>query len=87
MGVKESPLQGEHIFTLTRRLRNKTDEMNTIELKENWDGQKDKLKKKFGYLIDNYLMFEEGKKEVILRKLQIKLGKTKAEVLKIIADL
>lgn len=61
--------------------------MNTIELKENWDDQKDKLKKKFGYLIDNYLMFEEGKKEVILRKLQIKLGKTKAEVLKIIADL
>lgn len=61
--------------------------MNTIELKETLDDQKDKLKKKFGYLVDNYLMFEEDKKEVILRKLQIKLGKTKAEVLKIIADL
>lgn len=80
-------MQSEHIFTLTRRLRNKTDEMNTIELKETLDDQKDKLKKKFGYLVDNYLMFEEDKKEVILRKLQIKLGKTKAEVLKIIADL
>jgi len=61
--------------------------MKPIELEGNWNEQKLKLKRKFGYLIDNYLMFEEGKKEVILRKLQIKLGKTKAEVLKIIADL
>lgn len=82
-----SPLQSEHIFTLTRRLRQKPDEMKPIELEGNWNEQKLKLKRKFGYLIDNYLMFEEGKKEVILRKLQIKLGKTKAEVLKIIADL
>lgn len=61
--------------------------MDTLELKGNWIEKKDKLKKKFGYLIDNYLTFEEGKKEEILRKLTVKLGKTKAEVLKIIAEL
>lgn len=80
-------MQHEHIFRFTRRLREKPYEMKPFELNENWDEQKVKLKRKFGYLIDNYLMFEEGKKEVILRKLQIKLGKTKAEVLKIISDL
>jgi len=61
--------------------------MNTIEVKGNWNEQKGKLKRKFGYLTDNDLLFEEGKKEEMLGKLQIKLGKTKDELIKIIAAL
>jgi uncharacterized protein YjbJ (UPF0337 family) len=61
--------------------------MNTIEAKGNWNEQKGKLKKKFGYLTDNDLMFEEGRKEEMLGKLQIKLGKTKDELAKLIAAL
>jgi len=61
--------------------------MNTIEAKGNWNEQKGKLKRKFGYLTDNDLLFEEGKKEEMLGKLQIKLGKTKDELIKIIAAL
>ncbi len=61
--------------------------MNTTELKGNWNEQKGKLKKKFAVLTDNDLMFEEGKKEEMLGKLQIKLGKTKEELHKIIAAL
>ena len=38
-------------------------------------------------LTDNDLMFEEGKKDEMLGKLQIKLGKTKEELDKIIAGL
>ena len=60
---------------------------NTTELKGNWNEQKGKLKKKFAVLTDNDLMFEEGKKEEMLGKLQIKLGKTKEELHKIIAAL
>ena len=45
------------------------------------------LKQKFAILTDNDLMFEEGKKEEMFGKLQIKLGKTKEELHKIIAAL
>jgi uncharacterized protein YjbJ (UPF0337 family) len=61
--------------------------MNTTEAKGNWNEQKGKLKQKFATLTDNDLMFEEGKKEEMLGKLQIKLGKTKEELHKIIAEL
>lgn len=61
--------------------------MNTTEMKGNWDAQKGKLKQKFANLTDNDLMFAEGKKEEMLGKLQIKLGKTKEELRKIIAEL
>jgi uncharacterized protein YjbJ (UPF0337 family) len=61
--------------------------MNTTEITGNWNEQKGKLKKKFGYLTDNDLMFEDGKKEEMLGKLQIKLGKTKEELRKLVESL
>jgi uncharacterized protein YjbJ (UPF0337 family) len=61
--------------------------MNTKEVKGNWDEQKGKLKQKFAILTDNDLMFGVGKKEEMLGKIQVKLGKTKEELLKIIASL
>ena len=61
--------------------------MNTTEVKGNWNEQKGKLKQKFAALLDNDLMFEDGKKEEMFGKLQIKLGKTKEELLKIIGSL
>ena len=61
--------------------------MNTTEIKGNWNEQKAKLKKKFAVLTDNDLMFEEGKKEEMMGKLQIKLGKSKEELHKIIGKL
>jgi len=54
--------------------------MNTTEVKGNWNEQKGKLKQKFAILTDDDLMFEEGKKDEMLGKLQIKLGKTKDEL-------
>ncbi len=61
--------------------------MNTTELKGNWNEQKGKLKQKFAELTDNDLMFEEGKKEEMLGRIQIKLGKTKEELHSIISGL
>jgi uncharacterized protein YjbJ (UPF0337 family) len=61
--------------------------MNTTEAKGNWNEQKGKLKQKFATLTDNDLMFAEGKKEEMLGKLQIKLGKTKEELHTILAGL
>ena len=61
--------------------------MNTTELKGNWNEQKAKLKKKFAMLTDNDLMFRDGKKEEMLAGLQVKLGKTKEELHKLIESL
>ena len=61
--------------------------MNTTELKENWEQQKGKLKQELASLIEDDFLFPEGKKEEILGKLQIKLGKTKEELHKINSEL
>jgi uncharacterized protein YjbJ (UPF0337 family) len=61
--------------------------MNTTELKGNWDEQKGKLKQKFAQLTDDDLLFAEGKKDEMLGRLQVKLGKTKDDLFKILSDL
>jgi uncharacterized protein YjbJ (UPF0337 family) len=66
---------------------NNYNKMNTFELKGTWEEQKGKLKQRFAVLTDNDLLFAEGKKEEMLGRLQKKLGKTKAELLTIIAAL
>jgi uncharacterized protein YjbJ (UPF0337 family) len=61
--------------------------MNKTEVKGNWNEQKGKLKQRFATLTDNDLMYEEGKKDEMFGKLQIKLGKSKEEFQKIMAGL
>ena len=59
--------------------------MNTIEENRGWEKQKSELIQKFAILTDNDLIFEEGEKEEMFKKLRIRLGKTKEELKKIIA--
>jgi len=61
--------------------------MNTQKVKINWNEQKGKLKQKFAILTNNDEMLLEGKKDEILGRLQVELGKTKEELEKIIAKL
>ena len=61
--------------------------MNKELIKGNWNEQKGKLKMKYATLTDDDLMYVEGKKDEMLGKIQIKLGKTKDELDKIIAEL
>ena len=61
--------------------------MNKTEVKGTWNEQKGKLKQKFAMLTDNDLMFEEGKKDEMLGRLQITLGKSKEELMKIISEI
>ena len=60
---------------------------NVTELKGNWNETKGKLKQKFAILTDDDLLFAEGKKDEMLGKLQIKLGKTKEQLHEITAAL
>lgn len=61
--------------------------MNTTTLKGKWNELKGKLKQQYAELTDDDLMYEEGKDDELYGRLQTKLGKTKDEVTKIIADL
>lgn len=61
--------------------------MNLTELKGNWNETKGKLKQKFAILSDSDLLLVEGKQEELMGSLQIKLGKTKEEMHKIISEL
>ena len=61
--------------------------MNKEAVKGLWDKQKGKLKQVFANLTDDDLLFVEGKKDEMMGKLQIKLGKSKEELHKIIQGL
>ncbi|MDP3928623.1 MAG: CsbD family protein [Bacteroidota bacterium] len=58
---------------------------NLTELKGNWKETKGKLKQQFATLTDDDLLFEEGKQDELVGRLQVKLGKTKEEIHKIIS--
>jgi len=59
--------------------------MNTTDENRGWDKQKSELIHKFAILTDNDLIFKEGEKGEMFKKLRLRLGKTKAELKKIIA--
>lgn len=62
--------------------------MKTLnELTGNWNETKGILKQKFAMLTDNDLLLIEGKQDEMLGRIQLKLGKTKAEVQKLISEL
>ncbi|MGO4904014.1 hypothetical protein [Flavobacterium sp. W20_MBD1_R3] len=61
--------------------------MNNSEQSGKWEDQKKQLKEKFAALNESDLLFAKDKKEEMISKLQIKLGKTREEILKIIDSL
>ncbi len=61
--------------------------MNLTEAKGKWNEQKGKLMQHFANLTDDDLLFEEGKEEELMGRIQAKLGKSKEELKKILAEL
>ena len=55
--------------------------MNSTQLKGNWNVVKGKLKQQYAQLTDDDLVFVEGKEEELFGRLQVKLGKSKQEIL------
>lgn len=60
---------------------------NLTELLGDWSVTKGKLKQKFAMLTDHDMLLIQGKQEEMVGRLQIRLGKSKAEILKLIAEL
>ena len=61
--------------------------INKTQIEGSWNETKGKLKQKFASLTDSDVLLEEGKKEEMLGRLQLKLGKTKEEIQKLISEL
>ncbi len=54
--------------------------MNTLQLKGTWKEVKGKLKQKYAQLTDDDLMFDEGKEDEMIGRIQKRLGKSKEEI-------
>ncbi len=60
--------------------------MNTTSVKGNWKEISGKLKQRYANLTDDDVLFAEGKEEELLGRLEKKLGKSKEELRKVIAQ-
>ena len=61
--------------------------MNEQTIKGNWNELKGKIKQKYGELTDVDLTYAEGKEDEMWGRIQQKVGKTKDEIRKEVADL
>ncbi len=61
--------------------------MTKLEMKGSWNETKGKLKQKYADLTDDDLLFEEGKEDELLGRLQHKVGQTKEQIRDSIAKL
>jgi uncharacterized protein YjbJ (UPF0337 family) len=60
---------------------------NLTEMNGNWKEIKGKLKQKYAQLTDDDLLFLEGKQDELFGRLQTKLGRSREEIRRIIAEL
>lgn len=60
--------------------------MNVQEIKCRWNEVRAKLKQKYDMLTDDDLTFSFGKEGELIFRLQQKLGKSKADIMKIIGE-
>ena len=58
-----------------------------MKLKGNWNEIKGKMKQKYASLTDDDLMYDEGKDDELLGRIQKKIGQSKDEVFKWIESL
>ncbi|MEO6721676.1 MAG: CsbD family protein [Ferruginibacter sp.] len=58
-----------------------------LNLKGNWDEVKGKAKQQYADLTDDDLLYEEGKDDELVGRLQKKIGKTKDQVIEWIQSL
>jgi uncharacterized protein YjbJ (UPF0337 family) len=61
--------------------------MTKLEVQGRWNEVKGKLKQKYGQLTDDDLLFEEGKEEELLGRIQKRTGESKEAIREFIAGL
>jgi len=63
------------------------DMMDRLRIKGNWNELKGRIKQKWGDLTDDDLMYEEGKDDELIGKIQKKTGRTQEEIIDYINSL
>lgn len=61
--------------------------MDILMIKGRWNEIKEKLREMFADLSDTDLFYEQGKDDRLIGQIQIKLGKTRDEVISLIRSL
>ncbi len=61
--------------------------MEKLKLEGNWNTIKGKLKQKYSVLTDDDLLYEEGKEEELIGRLQKRLDKGREEIEKMLTNL
>ena len=61
--------------------------MTKLELKGRWNEIKGKAKQKWAQLTDDDLLFEEGKEDEVIGRIQTRTGETKESIRDFIANL
>ncbi len=56
--------------------------MDKLQIKGGWNELKGKIKKAYGDLTDDDLIYEEGQDDILLGKLQQKTGKSRDDLVK-----
>lgn len=54
--------------------------MDKLRIKGNWNELKGRVKQEWADLTDDDLLYEEGKEDELLGRIQIKTGKTRDEI-------
>ena len=60
--------------------------MDKLELINRWNDVKEKLKRRYQMLTDEDLMFRLGREGELIIRLQRKLGKSRADVMRMIGE-
>lgn len=63
-----------------------TEVLTTMDIRNRWNEVKLSLKKRYSTLTDDDLVLYLGKESDLIHRLQYKLGKSKADVLRIIGE-
>jgi len=64
----------------TRRLLKKLSIMDKLRIKGNWNELKGRAKQEWANLTDDDLLYEKGKEDELLGRIQSKTGKTRDEI-------
>ena len=63
-------------------MENSISSSTNLKIKGNWNELKGKVKQQYANLTDDDLLYQEGKEDELLGRIQQKTGKTKEEVKK-----
>jgi hypothetical protein len=83
--IEGNNLTNTHMETTKKQEEVKTQEGTAFKISGNWNEQAKELQREFSQLSDSDLEFQDGKEEELLKRVEVKLNKSRAEVIDLIS--